>query len=109
MNLQGEVSLAFPDHRPVFLGHVLLIPREQVPTLADLPENLAGPLLSNTRLLARAVQAALPADRYFVTTDTRVSQSVTHLHMHVTPRNRGDGLRGFFWPRTNYRDQGAHD
>lgn len=104
---EDEVSLAFLDHRPVFHGHVLLVPRTHVATLDELPDALAGPMLRNTSLFSRAVQTALAADGSFVATNTRVSQSVPHLHIHVIPRKRGDGLRGFFWPRTTYRDE-AH-
>lgn len=101
------MSFAFLDHRPVFHGHVLLMPREHVETLGDLPPSLIGPLFTNAALLARAVQSAMEAEGTFVAINNTVSQSVPHLHAHIVPRKRGDGLRGFFWPRTKYRDD-AH-
>ena len=100
--LEDERFLAFLDHRPVFHGHVLLIPREHAETLPDLPRGDAGPLLERAQLLARAVPQALGAEGTFVAINNGVSQSVPHLHVHVVPRSRGDGLRGFFWPRHAY-------
>lgn len=102
--LQTRQVVAFLDHRPLFPGHCLVIPRLHVATLADLPDPLTGPLWKAARTLARAVEAALGADGSFVAVNNRVSQSVPHLHVHVVPRRRGDGLRGFFWPRGHYRD-----
>lgn len=100
--LEDERFLAFLDHRPVFHGHTLLIPREHAETLPDLPPGDAGPLLQRAQLLARAVPQALDAEGTFVAINNVVSQSVPHLHVHVVPRSRGDGLRGFFWPRHAY-------
>ncbi len=100
--LDDDRFLAFLDHRPVFPGHVLLIPREHAETLPDLPAGAAGPLLERAQLLARAVPEALGAEGTFVAINNGVSQSVPHLHVHVVPRSRGDGLRGFFWPRHPY-------
>jgi histidine triad (HIT) family protein len=94
--------LAFLDHRPLFPGHCLLIPKQHVATLVDLPPSLAAPLLANTNLLIAAIEEALAAEGTFVAVNNRVSQSVPHLHVHVVPRKRGDGLRGFFWPRRKY-------
>lgn len=105
--LEDETSLAFLDHRPVFPGHALLVPREHVPTLDALPDPLLAPLFRNARLLARAVEEGLPAEGTFVAVNNRVSQSVPHLHVHVVPRRRGDGLRGFFWPRQKYEGADA--
>ena len=102
--LEDERFLAFLDHRPVFHGHVLLIPREHAETLPDLPPDDAGPLLERAQLLARAVPQAMAAEGTFVAINNGVSQSVPHLHVHVIPRSRGDGLRGFFWPRRPYDD-----
>jgi len=93
---------AFLDQRPVFKGHVLLVPRLHHETLADLPPDLLGPLFAQAQRLARAAEAALDAAGTFVAINNRVSQSVPHLHVHVVPRNFKDGLRGFFWPRTRY-------
>ena len=100
--LEDEISLGFLDHRPLFRGHCLLVPREHVPTLADLPPGLVGPFFTNVQLLARAMETGLQAEGSFVAVNNRVSQSVPHLHVHVVPRRRQDGLRGFFWPRQRY-------
>jgi len=97
----GDV-VAFLDTRPVFKGHVLLVPRRHVATLVELPDELAAPLLGAARRLARAVVDGLGAQGSFVAANNVVSQSVLHLHVHVVPRTKGDGLRGFFWPRVRY-------
>ncbi len=97
-------SLAFLDHRPLFPGHCLLIPRQHYPTLMDCPPETLGPLFGNARRLCRAMEDALQAAGSFVAVNNRVSQSVPHLHVHVVPRRPKDGLRGFFWPRGKYRD-----
>jgi histidine triad (HIT) family protein len=99
---EDDVSLAFLDNRPLFPGHSLLIPREHHEAIWDLPEALVEPYFANARLLARAVRDAMDAQGAFVALNNIVSQSVPHLHTHVVPRNRKDGLRGFFWPRTKY-------
>jgi histidine triad (HIT) family protein len=100
--LDDEVAVGFLDHRPVFKGHVLVAPRTHVVTLADLPAELVGPFFTRVQRVAAAVQAALTADGSFVAMNNVVSQSVPHLHVHVVPRRRKDGLRGFFWPRVRY-------
>ena len=100
--LETRAVVAFLDRRPLFPGHCLVIPREHVETVGDLPAALTAPLWDAVRVLARAVEAALGADGSFVAVNNRVSQSVPHLHVHVVPRRRGDGLRGFFWPRGRY-------
>ncbi len=100
---EDEHSLAFLDNRPLFAGHCLLIPRLHVETLADLPPELVGPLFSNARMLSKAVEEALGAEGSFVGINNRVSQSVPHLHVHVVPRRKKDGLKGFFWPRNPYK------
>ncbi len=94
--------LAFLDRRPVFPGHVLIVPRAHVETLTDLPVDQVAPLFQRVQLITAAVESALAADGSFVAMNNRVSQSVPHLHVHVVPRRRGDGLRGFFWPRRKY-------
>lgn len=102
--LEDPQMLAFLDVRPVFKGHVLLVPRTHVPTLAEIPAELRDPLLEAAQRLSRAVVAAYGAQGTFVAMNNVVSQSVPHLHLHVVPRTKGDGLRGFFWPRTTYDD-----
>jgi histidine triad (HIT) family protein len=96
--------LAFLDARPVFKGHVLLVPREHVVTLPDLPARLRDGFLEAAQRLSRAVVDGLGAQGSFVAMNNVVSQSVPHLHLHVVPRTKGDGLRGFFWPRTKYAE-----
>jgi histidine triad (HIT) family protein len=98
-------SLAFLDHRPLFPGHTLVVPRAHVPTLIDLPSDMLEPLFSVVQTLARAVERGLGAAGSFVAVNNRVSQSVPHLHVHVVPRRPKDGLKGFFWPRGRYRDE----
>jgi histidine triad (HIT) family protein len=104
----GEVGdgdvVAFLDRRPLFKGHTLVVPRAHHETLTDLPPELLAPLFGAARRLAGAMEHALGAAGSFVALNNRVSQSVPHLHVHVVPRNRKDGLRGFFWPRTRYAD-----
>src|SRR6195256_6443715 len=102
---EDETSIAFLDHRPVFPGHCLLIPKKHFETLADLPANLVGPLFENAQLLARAVESAMEAHGTFVAMNNRVSQSVPHFHVHIVPRRKKDGLKGFFWPRRKYQDE----
>ena len=102
---EDENAVAFLDHRPLFHGHTLLVPREHVETLGDLPTTLVGPYFEAAQLLTRAVQSALDAEGTFVAMNNRVSQSVPHLHVHVVPRRRKDGLKGFFWPRTKYKSE----
>jgi histidine triad (HIT) family protein len=99
---ETKETIAFLDHRPLFPGHVLLVPREHHVTLGELPPGLVEPLFTEARRLARAVEKALLAEGTFVAMNNRVSQSVPHLHVHVVPRRKGDGLKGFFWPRTPY-------
>lgn len=104
---EDERSVAFLDHRPLFPGHCLLIPKIHYETLGDLPPDLIGPLFSSAQLIARAVETALGAEGSFVAINNRVSQSVPHLHIHIVPRHRKDGLRGFFWPRQAYKEPAA--
>ena len=99
-----EHTVAFLDNRPVFKGHVLVIPTEHVVTLPDLPEAMLAPYFSEVRRIAAVIPAALGAQGTFVAMNNKVSQSVAHLHCHVVPRTKGDGLRGFFWPRVRYAD-----
>ena len=97
-----EEVIAFLDHRPVFKGHVLVAPTRHVENLLRLPSNLMVPLLTMAQRVASAIGAALGAQGSFVAINNVVSQSIPHLHVHVVPRTKGDGLRGFFWPRTHY-------
>jgi histidine triad (HIT) family protein len=100
--LDEPAAVAFLDVRPLFPGHCLLVPRDHHETLGELPEDEVGPLFAAARRLALAVEAAMDAHGTFVALNNRVSQSVAHLHVHVVPRRRKDGLRGFFWPRQRY-------
>jgi histidine triad (HIT) family protein len=98
----GRDGVVFLDARPVFKGHALVVPREHIEVLTDLPESALAPLFGLVRRVAGAVESALGAGGTFVALNHRVSQRVPHLHVHVVPRTKGDGLRGFFWPRTKY-------
>jgi histidine triad (HIT) family protein len=100
---EDDDCLAFLDHRPVFPGHSLLVPKKHYETLTDLPAELIEPFFSAAQKLARAVEQGMEAHGTFVAMNNRVSQSVAHLHLHVVPRRRKDGLRGFFWPRYPYK------
>jgi histidine triad (HIT) family protein len=100
--IDDEIALAFLDSRPLFKGHTLLVPREHIETLAELPTDLIGPFFARAQRLSAAMETALDAAGSFVAINNKISQSVSHLHVHVVPRNRKDGLRGFFWPRTKY-------
>ena len=99
---EDDISIGFLDHRPLFPGHCLLVPRNHFETLSDLPAELVGPYFKNVQLLVRAVEIALAAEGSFVAINNRVSQSVPHLHVHMVPRRKKDGLKGFFWPRNKY-------
>src|SRR5438270_542318 len=104
---ENETCIAFLDYRPLFPGHCLLIPRKHYETLLDLPDELIQPLFLSTKLLVSAVQAACAAEGSFVAMNNTISQSVPHLHVHIVPRKKGDGLKGFFWPRHKYKDEEA--
>jgi histidine triad (HIT) family protein len=97
-----DICTAFLDHRPLFPGHCLLVPGNHYETLSDLPDDLVGPFFKNVQLLTQAVEMALEAEGSFVAMNNRVSQSVPHFHVHIVPRRRKDGLKGFFWPRNKY-------
>ncbi len=103
--LNHPEAVAFLDRRPLFPGHCLLIPKGHYETLSDLPEDQTGRLFALARRLCAAVETALGSDGSFLAVNNRVSQSVPHLHIHVVPRRRKDGLKGFFWPRGKYRDE----
>src|ERR1700683_5540291 len=96
---EDAISLAFLDYRPLFPGHALLVPKEHYETLADLPANLVGPFFGNVQRVANAVERGMQAEGTFVAINNKVSQSVPHLHVHIVPRRKKDGLRGFFLPR----------
>jgi histidine triad (HIT) family protein len=103
--LSDDVAAAFLDTRPVFKGHVLVVPHGHIGTLPDLPAAEVGPFFERVQAVARAVEQGTEAAGTLVAINNRVSQSVPHLHVHVVPRNRKDGLRGFFWPRVKYADE----
>jgi histidine triad (HIT) family protein len=107
--LDDAAAIAFLDIRPVFKGHVLVAPRGHVPTLVDLPPNGLAPFFGAVTRVARAVEAGLGADGTFVAINNKVSQSIPHLHVHVVPRRKKDGLRGFFWPRVRYDSDAERD
>jgi len=109
MVLRDDDVAAFLDARPVFKGHVLVVPRAHVPTLSDMPAPALGPLFAAVQRIAQAVEAGLEADGTFVAMNNKVSQSVPHLHVHVVPRRKKDGLRGFFWPRVPYADDAERE
>jgi histidine triad (HIT) family protein len=100
--LETDDVVAFLDHRPLFHGHTLVLPREHMETLVDVPAPFVGPFFLEVQRVTGAVTAAMEAEGSFVAENNVVSQSVPHLHVHVVPRRRKDGLRGFFWPRTRY-------
>jgi histidine triad (HIT) family protein len=101
---EDAISVAFLDNRPLFAGHCLLIPKAHYATLTDLPADLVGPLFLNAQHLTKAVETAMNAEGSFVAMNNVVSQSVPHFHIHIVPRTKGDGLRGFFWPRQKLED-----
>jgi histidine triad (HIT) family protein len=106
---KDDDAIAFLDNRPLFPGHVLVCPHDHYETLLELPAELAAPMLVTTQLLARAVESAVDAEGTFIAINNRVSQAVPHLHIHVVPRRRRDGLKGFFWPRHQYQDDAARE
>ena len=107
--LRDEHVAAFLDTRPVFKGHVLVVPREHVADLLELPRAMMEPLLAAVQRIAGAMETGLSADGSFVAVNNKISQSVPHLHFHVVPRRKGDGLRGFFWPRTKYESDAERE
>ena len=102
---EDDLALAFLDTRPLFPGHCLLIPKSHYETFIDLPASLVAPLFKNAQLLARAMEQGLQAEGTFVAINNRISQSVPHVHIHIVPRHKKDGLKGFFWPRQRYPDE----
>ena len=106
---EDSETYAFLDINPLFPGHVLVAPKQHFATLYDVPGEHVGPLFESAQLLAKAVESAVEAEGTFVAINNRVSQTVPHLHIHVIPRRRGDGLKGFFWPRHDYRDEHARE
>jgi len=106
---EDEHAVAFLDIHPLFPGHVLLCPRTHYDSLLDMPDRLNGHMMGTTKLLARAVESAVDAEGTFIAVNNTVSQTVPHLHIHIVPRRRRDGLKGFFWPRQKYRDDDAKE
>jgi len=106
---RGPLLTSFLDSRPVFRGHVLIVPNVHIDDFEGLPAELCGPLLLEGKNVAKALEQAMGAQGAFVAINHRVSQSVPHLHLHVVPRSKKDGLRGFFWPRTSYETTAQRD
>ena len=104
---EDNYTLAFLDNRPLFVGHTLLIPKAHFGTLTDLPEDLIYQFFLNVKIIDLAIQKAIPADGSLIAINNKISQSIPHLHVHIVPRKRKDGLRGFFWPRINYESETA--
>lgn len=102
---EDDFSIVFLDIHPLFPGHCLVVPKEHYETLADLPDESIERIFKNAKLVSQAVEVALKADGSFIGINNKVSQSVPHLHIHIIPRRKGDGLKGFFWPRTRYKDE----
>ncbi len=100
---EDEHTIAFLDHRPLFPGHCLLIPRNHFETIQDVPHSVLAPLFANVRMLSAAAELGMYAEGTFIASNNRVSQSVPHFHVHIVPRTKGDGLKGFFWPRRKYK------
>jgi histidine triad (HIT) family protein len=101
---EDEQTLVFLDTGPLFAGHCLICPKQHYDTLADVPPALLQPLFETAQLVSRAVEHGLGAGGSLIAINNKISQSVPHLHIHVIPRTKGDGLKGFFWPRRPYRD-----
>jgi histidine triad (HIT) family protein len=101
---EDESTMTFLDRSPVFPGHLLVIPRRHVETLVELPDDQLQPLFQQVRRGSQAVETGLAAQGSFVAVNHKVSQTVPHLHVHVIPRSKGDGMKGFFWPRRHYKD-----
>jgi histidine triad (HIT) family protein len=104
---EDEDTISFLDIRPLFPGHLLLLPKIHFETLADLPLSLIEPLFKNAKFLSVIIEKGLPADGSLIVINNHVSQSIPHLHVHIIPRNKGDGLKGFFWPRIPYKDKNS--
>ena len=102
---EDELTIVFLDSGPLFAGHCLVCPKEHYDTLFDVPGDLLEPLFATVKLIGLAVERGLGAQGSFMAINNRVSQSVPHLHVHVVPRRRQDGLKGFFWPRRPYKDE----
>lgn len=102
---EDELFISFLDIKPLFLGHCLLSPKQHVRTIYDLPTSAGASLLEVIKIIGNAVTTASNAEGSFIAINNKVSQSIDHLHIHIVPRNKGDGLKGFFWPRTKYFDE----
>lgn len=103
--LENENFIAFLDIKPLFLGHCLLSPKQHIETIYDLPPTIGNEFLSTIQQLGTAVQNATESQGTFIAINNTVSQAIPHLHVHIVPRNKGDGLKGFFWPRTKYENE----
>ncbi len=104
---RSDTAVVFLDRRPVFVGHCLVVPTVHHETLGDVPPDLVGPFMIVVQRVARAIERGIGAEGTFVAMNNRISQSVPHLHVHVVPRRKKDGLKGFFWPRQSYANEEA--
>lgn len=102
---EDDDYLVFLDTKPLFKGHCLLAPKQHVRTLYELPTEMGNSFLSTIQSLGKAIKKAFQAEGTFIAINNEVSQSIPHLHAHIVPRNKGDGLKGFFWPRIRYESE----
>lgn len=101
---EDDYTITFLDRRPLFPGHCLLIPKVHYETISELPTELIQPVFENVRFLSDIIKLTFASEGTFIAVNNKVSQSVPHMHVHIVPRNRKDGLKGFFWPRNPYKD-----
>jgi histidine triad (HIT) family protein len=102
---EDDDVIVFLDTGPLFPGHCLVCPKQHHELFTDSPPEMLQRLFSTAQLIGKAVERGLGAEGCFIAVNNRVSQSVPHLHVHVIPRSKGDGMKGFFWPRRPYRDR----
>jgi histidine triad (HIT) family protein len=105
MLFEDSETIAFLDTKPLFPGHILLIPKKHYPVFTEIPDEIVAKLFKNSKMLAKALQLSMGSEGTFIAVNDRVSQSVPHVHVHVVPRKSKDGLKGFFWPRQKYNSK----